>query len=591
MNQKYLFILTALIIALSIFTPSVSDTVNANAKPTYTISPNSNTYNGNLKNYSTYNNYTKHYYLLRSYLEQLEKTGGGTLVLNKGTYTITNTLYVPSNVTIKLQNGVKIVKGTKTGTTFGPSKSIFQLIRPSLSSEKAIYGAHNGEKNIKFIGYGTAIIDHNFDKNTLGIVLGHNQNVTIENIRFQNMHAGHFLEVDATKNTVIKNNEFINSITTSGNKEAINIDTPDKSTQGFNQAWTKHDKTPNVNLLIENNTFDKLDRAIGTHKYSGGKFHDKVIVRNNKISNMRADAIRVMNWSNSIIEDNIIRNVEPGPSNNRRGILASGAINPTFQNNIFVNMPRAMQFMAWKNSGGGSEYDITYDELSAANKRALETNIIVNHVEDFIRYNHTYNEFGRDYTDFIYIQTEQFSDLLSGDSGYEETLDLVDQEIINGYQADFTFRPHNKISRQHVAALLARALNLDTPTNVSKVLSIYKDVDVDHTYAKEIAAVTEADIFKGSSNVFNPSDNITRAQTASVLVRAFELEENDTDVNLIDLNKIGDSHRDNVEILAQNNITIGKLNSNGQRYFDGADNLNRVQFALFLYRSLETGNN
>jgi hypothetical protein len=36
--------------------------------------------------------------LLRSYLERLEKNGGGKLILKKGTYKITNTLYIPSNV-------------------------------------------------------------------------------------------------------------------------------------------------------------------------------------------------------------------------------------------------------------------------------------------------------------------------------------------------------------------------------------------------------------------------------------------------------------------------------------------------------------
>lgn len=49
---------------------------------------------------------------------------------------------------------------------------------------------------------------------------------------------------------------------------------------------------------------------------------------------MRQDAIRVMNWSNATIENNHFENVDPGDYNSNRGIMASGALNPTFQNNF-----------------------------------------------------------------------------------------------------------------------------------------------------------------------------------------------------------------------------------------------------------------
>lgn len=49
--------------------------------------------------------------------------------------------------------------------------------------------------------------------------------------------------------------------------------------------------------------------------------------------------------------------------------------------------------MAWKNSGPGSQYDITYNKLNEANKKALLTNKAVNTSETIIRINNTYNEF------------------------------------------------------------------------------------------------------------------------------------------------------------------------------------------------------
>jgi hypothetical protein len=303
------------------------------AGTTYTISPSSKPFNTKMLKFSTYNQYTKHYYLLRSYLEQLEKKGGGTLVLKSGTYTITNTLYVPSNVTIRLKNGVKLVKGNKTGTSkFKAAHSMFQLIRPSKAAKKGVYGGYKGEKNISFIGEGNATIDMKYFKDGIAVIAGHNSNVKIENIRFQNMKSGHFIELDASENVVIKNNEFVDSLpSTNKNKEAINLDTPDRTTLGWSQKWSKYDKTPNRNVIIEGNIFRNLDRAIGTHKYSEGKFHDKIVIRNNQIEKTRQDAIRVINWSNAVIENNFIRNVAGG-SGIYRGILASGALNPMFRN-------------------------------------------------------------------------------------------------------------------------------------------------------------------------------------------------------------------------------------------------------------------
>ncbi|MDN4494965.1 right-handed parallel beta-helix repeat-containing protein [Ureibacillus aquaedulcis] len=406
------FLLTLFVLTMWFFFPANS--IEANTE-TYTISPDSETYNRNFMNQSSYNKYSKHYFLIRSYLEQLEESGGGTLVLEKGTYTVSNVLFVPSDVTIKLEDGAKIVNGDETGTKNDANKSIFQFIRPSLAKKEHVHGKYEGEKNISIIGTGTATIDLNFEKDGIGIIAGHNKNIRIENINFINMYSGHFIEVDATENAIISNNKFKNSKPSPTLiKEAINIDTPDKLTNGWSSKWSKFDKTPNHNVTIENNVFYDLDRAIGTHKYSGGKYHDHIIIRNNKIEKMREDAIRVLNWSNATIENNLFKNVAPGKYNANSGILASGAINPTFRNNIFEDIPRAMQFVAWKNSDSGSEYDVTYNELSEENKKALTTNGIFHYVEDFIRINPHSMLVDKGETEFIPVQTTYSSFIKRG---------------------------------------------------------------------------------------------------------------------------------------------------------------------------------
>src|SRR5699024_10509477 len=108
-----------------------------------------------------------------------------------------------------LKNGVKIVKGTNSGTKqFSASKSIFQFIRPSLSKNEGVFGGYNGEKNISIIGEGSASIDLKYDYDSLALIIGHNQNIRVENIHFKNMHSGHFIDIDATKNAIIRNNTF-----------------------------------------------------------------------------------------------------------------------------------------------------------------------------------------------------------------------------------------------------------------------------------------------------------------------------------------------------------------------------------------------
>lgn len=249
----------------------------------FTITDRTVTFQNKFLNYSTYNSKTKHYYVLRSYLEHLELLGGGTLTLEAGTYKITNSLCVPSNVTIILKDGVTILKTDNTGVdNMDSAKSIFQLVSPSMSNVEGAYGGYEGESNIKIIGEGTAIIDCNYVEDSLGIVFGHNTNVTISGIVFQNMKSGHFIELDASKNVTIENNTFRNhKSSVSGIKDAINIDTPDKTTGGFNFIWTKHDCTPNKDIVIQNNVFHDLERAIGTHKYSGGKYHENIQILNN----------------------------------------------------------------------------------------------------------------------------------------------------------------------------------------------------------------------------------------------------------------------------------------------------------------------
>lgn len=369
----------------------------------FVINPKSEPYLNMFLSYDTYTDKTKQYYMIRSYLEHLEELGGGTLTLEAGTYHITNSLYVPSNVTINLKDGVIIKKSDDTGVKDFPyATPMFILAAPSKSKVEKAYGGYEGDSNIKILGEGTAIIDLNYVLDALGIVLGHNQNVTISGITFQNMYSGHFIELDASMNVTIENNVFKNhKASASGIKEAINVDTPDATTGGFNHVWTKHDCTPNKDIYIKNNIFDNLERAIGTHKYSGGKYHENINILDNTITNTTSDAIRIINWSKPIIKNNRISMVNDG-GGVTRAVFASGVIHPMITKNIFEDVAKPIQICPWKNNDAGSQYDITYNEVSYEDILLMKDNTLIRVREKFIRYNKTYDEFEKD-TEKYYI--------------------------------------------------------------------------------------------------------------------------------------------------------------------------------------------
>ena len=71
--------------------------------------------------------YTKHYLGLNAFLDKMEKAGGGTLTIKKGTYYISNAIYVPSNTKVVFENGVVFKKINKTGTNYKASGSMWQI--------------------------------------------------------------------------------------------------------------------------------------------------------------------------------------------------------------------------------------------------------------------------------------------------------------------------------------------------------------------------------------------------------------------------------------------------------------------------------
>jgi len=362
----------------------------------FIISPDSDPYNNNYVKYGTYNSNTKGYYLIRSYLERLNTLKGGVLVLKKGTYTVTNTLCIPSDTTIILEDGATVKKSDTTGTSYlTATASLFQTVSYTNSSKEGIFKGYNGEKNISILGEGNACIDLN-NIMCQGIISAHCQNLTVSGISFKNMNTYHFIELAASKNVKIINNYFYGSAeSATSRKEAINLDTPDETTGGFHQYWTSYDKTPNKDVYITDNVFYNVECAVGTHKYSEGYPHDNVNILRNTMIDCNTYAIRAMNWNKPVITHNsFIYSVMPEYS--KISIIVNGSTNPLITENRFENIETPISFYHWYNSGYGKQYGPIYNTLEGKYLEAIRDNLLVNVVNPYCEYYEVLDDYSED---------------------------------------------------------------------------------------------------------------------------------------------------------------------------------------------------
>ena len=169
-----------------------------------------------------------------------------------------------------------------------------------------------------------------------------------------------------------------------------------------------------------------------------------------------------------------------------------------------------------------------------------------------------------------------FKDIPADYTYAKEVKFLVDNKYVTGY-GDGTFRPNQTLSRAHAAVIISRVLKLDT-TNVKD--PGFKDVTPSHQYYKEIAAVQNAGIISGVNSAYNPNNNLTRAQMAKIVAKAFNLK-GVSNIEFTDVPKTSWEY-EFVQALAANNVTTGF----GNGLFKPNDSITRMHFGLFLYRVL-----
>lgn len=154
---------------------------------------------------------------------------------------------------------------------------------------------------------------------------------------------------------------------------------------------------------------------------------------------------------------------------------------------------------------------------------------------------------------------------------------LYEEGIINGYP-DGTFRPDDPVIRSHAVAMIGRALNLDDTARSTG----FRDVPASHPFSGYIASAAEEKIVVGfPNNYFRPDWTVTRAQTVTMLDRAFYFPEAPDNT----FSDIWESHFafDAVSRLAYQGVARGYPDNT----FRPDIPVTRAQFAAFLARTIE----
>ncbi|KYG91161.1 S-layer protein [[Bacillus] sp. KCTC 13219] len=155
---------------------------------------------------------------------------------------------------------------------------------------------------------------------------------------------------------------------------------------------------------------------------------------------------------------------------------------------------------------------------------------------------------------------------------------LTAQGIIQGYE-DGTFRPNEPVSRMHVAALLTRAFSFEPV----RLASDFTDVSPAHPYYDAIKVLQQARIVDGVNGAFLPTEKMTRAQLAKILVGVLGLTPEGT-TSFIDVDSAHWS-AGYIAVLEREGIALG---DNGE--FRPNESVTRAQFVAFLYRAYMASN-
>lgn len=308
----------------------------------YTVSPSTAPYNNAWVNTSYYNSDTKYYYLLRSYLDEMAEQGG-TLILQAGTYDIPYTLFVPSNVTIRLSDGVVINKTADVGNAPSAAANIlFAFADSADASEGSLVKGYAGVHDSSVIGEGTVRLNTSCAGTTM-FLLGHNSDIEISNLAITLEDGTSYgVKVYGSENVTISN------CTVTSTKNAVTpvlVESAGGTCTSAPAKWCSLDGTISRNLRIEDCFFSGTQYGIYNRYYVSGKYFSGFSVNNTVFSGITKEAVQLRNDSATSIRNCTFENIAEGAAESSyTAVHFYGSKNPVITGNTFDRVPMAVIF-------------------------------------------------------------------------------------------------------------------------------------------------------------------------------------------------------------------------------------------------------
>lgn len=293
--------------------------------------------------------------------EEAHKYGlkGNKVIINvpRGTYIISQTLYIHSNTTLKLDPEATIRRAE--GNT--------QIMIVNSPDENGTYpggyershditidgGIWDGTKN----GGGTSPWCY-----TNALYFGHARNITIKNLKASNCSM-HLIELTGCKDSLIENVDLSNYVWVNDcftdeeqkYKEAIQLDFTTVDTSQFYQPY---DRTPCDNVTIKNCVIRNYSSGFGEHTKMGDKYHTNINIINNTFKDIKHRGLTIINFKNANISGNSV--TISGSADDARPVLAFNSTGTISNNTINMSKGNAIDVC------GGSNMTVTGNKVAGA---------------------------------------------------------------------------------------------------------------------------------------------------------------------------------------------------------------------------------
>lgn len=239
------------------------------------------------------------------------------------TYLIGSPIRIPSNRVLEMGRSTTLRRNADINSMF-------------LNDSDGRVGGYSANTNIHIKGGNVDLNGDNFATKCTSFGFGHCNNITIEDVRFRNIYAWHYVELNACLDSRVSNCIFDGYLDPEGT-EMLQLDLARDT--GVFPWFGPYDDTPCRNILIDGCTFKNGKKGIGSHSMVADVTHDFIKIVNNHFDNLSKDGIECQNYARFIVKGNTFYNCDTGVA-----IRSFGKDNPvygvTIEGNTFNDIDR-----------------------------------------------------------------------------------------------------------------------------------------------------------------------------------------------------------------------------------------------------------